>query len=297
MTPTYARTRQPFFARLLAGLVALLRKALAWPLGRCMDGRHVNDRTPISARLYPDRRRADALAALVVWKRKEETMRRDRLLWTVGALAAAGTAYALCLRPWHLRWGATKEEAEEPLPGDDLTRHARGQATHAVTIHAPVSAVWPWLVQIGQDKGGFYSYTWLENLVGCHMRNAASILPEFQHLQASDKLWLHPNAPPLPVVLVEPERALVFGSNTSEPGTWGFYLKPLDGHATRLIARGRGDWEPGPLRWAYQHLLFEPAHFIMERKMLLTVKHLAEQTEHASALPSERASIHPKASK
>ncbi len=210
-------------------------------------------------------------------------MERADLLRAAGALTAVGTVYELWLRPRHLQWGATSKEAQEPLPGDALTPHVKGQATHAVTIHASAAEVWPWLVQIGQDKGGFYSYSWLENLVGCRMHNTGRILPEFQHIQVGDKLRLHPKAPPLPVVLVEPERALVFGSNTSEPGTWGLYLKPLDANSSRLVVRSRVEWKPGPLRWAFNYFLFEPAHFLMERKMMLTLKHLAEQSAHTRA--------------
>jgi hypothetical protein len=213
----------------------------------------------------------------------EITMNRKIILVSLGTAAAAGAAYALWLRPRHLRWGATDSEVEMPLLGDDLTPDARGQLTHAITIDAPVSEVWPWLAQVGQDKGGFYSYSWLENLVGCNMHNATSIVPDFQHLQVGDKLWLHPKGPPLPVLVVEPERAIVFGSNTSEPGTWGVYLQPVGENSTRLIARGRGDWNPTLLRQMFNYAVFEPAHFLMERKMLLTIKHLSEAKSGAVA--------------
>jgi len=92
-----------------------------------------------------------------------------RQIFTGAALAAAGAgalaAYVLAVRPWHLRWGATDEEVSRPMPGDELVAHPNVLSTHAITINAPVEEVWPWLVQIGQDKGGFYSYSWLENLV------------------------------------------------------------------------------------------------------------------------------------
>ncbi|HYY98397.1 MAG TPA: hypothetical protein VE642_07400, partial [Pyrinomonadaceae bacterium] len=158
-------------------------------------------------------------------------MRRRKIL-TGAAVAGAGAgalaAYVLRVRPWHLRWGATDEELRERLPGDELVPSPNVEATHAVTVEAPVEEVWPWLVQMGQDRGGFYSYTWLENLVGCRMRNAGRIIPEFQQLQAGDAVRLHPKAPPLPVLICEPPRALVLGSNTASPGTWGFYLKEVD---------------------------------------------------------------------
>src|SRR4051812_23088582 len=88
-----------------------------------------------------------------------------RAVIAAAAGVAAAAVYALLVRPWHLRWGATDEEAGEPLPGDDLRSDANVVATHAITIDAPAADVWPWLVQIGRGRGGFYSYTWLENLV------------------------------------------------------------------------------------------------------------------------------------
>lgn len=202
-----------------------------------------------------------------------------RQIYAGAALAAAcagAAAYVYAVRPWHVRWGATDEEVGERLPGDELVEHPNVEATHAITINAPVEEVWPWLVQIGQDRGGFYSYAWLENLVGCRLHNADRIVPEFQQLKAGDTVRLHPHAPPLPVLICEPPRTLVLGNNMDYPGTWGFYLKEAEGGATRLLIRGRGDWKPGLLSWLGAHVLFEPAHFIMERKMMLGIKSRAE---------------------
>lgn len=215
-------------------------------------------------------------------------MRRE--IFTGAAVAAVGAgalaAYAMAVRPWHLRWGATDEEVNERLPGDELVPHPNVVATHAITIDAPVEEVWPWLVQIGQDKGGFYSYSWLENLVGCHLRNAERIMPEFQQLKAGDAVQLHPEVPPLPVLICEPPRTLVLGNNMDRPGAWGFYLKPLDEGRTRLVIRGSGDWGDSVLNKLGARVLFEPAHFIMERKMMLGIKSRAEslRREEVSAV-------------
>lgn len=194
----------------------------------------------------------------------------------LGALGATGAlaAYAFLIRPWHLRWGATDEEVKMTLPGDELVEHPQLNATHAITINAPVEKVWPWLVQIGQNRGGFYSYTWLENLVGCDMHNADRIVPEWQDLKVGDDVWLHPKAPPLRVLAIEPERAIVLEK------CWGFFLRPIDENTTRLIIRGRGEFNPD-FKNALLNLIlwrgvFEPAHFIMERKMLLGIKQRAE---------------------
>jgi hypothetical protein len=198
----------------------------------------------------------------------------------IGAgLAVAGggavVAYVWGIRPWHLSWGATDDELSQSLPGDELTPHPRLKATHAITINAPAADVWPWLVQMGQTRGGFYSYTWLENLVGCKMRNADEIVPEWQQLKVGDSVWLHPKAPPTQVAAIEPGRAIVLKG-------WGaFVLQPIDDNTTRLIIRSQGDYEPNlgnaVLNFLLWRVVFEPAHFIMERKMLLGIKARAEK--------------------
>lgn len=207
-------------------------------------------------------------------------------LVSAASVGAALAAYAFLIRPWHLRWGATEAELQEPLPGDDVVPNPKHEATHAITINAPAADVWPWLVQIGQNKGGFYSYSMLENLAGCDIHNANKIVPEWQSLRAGDVLWLHPKAPPLPVLLVEPGRALVVGgvaeelgddlSKNTRAGTWAFVLKELDPNSTRLLVRIRWDRKPGVLDWIYNFGVLEPSHFVMERRMMLGIKHRAE---------------------
>lgn len=208
--------------------------------------------------------------------------------WLIGAGVAGAAAlagYVSLFRPWHLKWGATEEEAHELLPGDDVLPDPEQEATHALTINAPVSDVWPWLVQIGQNRGGFYSYSWLENMVGCNIHNADRIVPQWQSLRVGDVVWLHPKAPPLPVIRVEPYRAIVLGgiaevedgdSFSQAGGTWGMYLKEVDATTTRLIIRIRWTRQPGAISWLSNYAVLEPAHFIMERKMMLNIKKRAE---------------------
>jgi hypothetical protein len=215
-------------------------------------------------------------------------MNRDTTakLVSAGSVGAALVAYAFLIRPWHLRWGATETELQEPFPGDDVVPNPKHQATHAITINAPVADVWPWLVQIGQNKGGFYSYSLLENLVGCDIHNADRIVPEWQSLRAGDVLWLHPKALPLPVLLVEPGRAIVIGGVAEEQrddrsknmpgGTWAFLLKELDPTTTRFLVRIRWDRVPGLLNRFYNFGVLEPSHFVMERRMMLGIKRRAE---------------------
>jgi len=213
------------------------------------------------------------------------------------AAVVVGIAYWSVVRPWHFRWGATDAEVGGSYPGDDLIARAGPVATHAVTIEAPAEAIWPWLAQLGQHRGGFYSYTCLENLLGCRMRNAPEIVPEWQHVAVDDPVWLHPQAPPMRVALVEPGKDLVLVATTPAgaapagaapaPGTvfttWGFHLRPVDGQRTRLIARLRADPDqglfghrPSPAERFGNALFWEPAHFAMERKMLLEIRTRAE---------------------
>jgi uncharacterized protein YndB with AHSA1/START domain len=206
-------------------------------------------------------------------------------------LAGAGLTYGLVIRPWQLRWGATPEEARTLLPGDDLVVRARYVTTRAVTINAPVEAVWPWLVQLGQGRGGFYTYDRLEQLVGAAIRSADRIVPELQQLAAGDTVRLSPVGGPK-VAMLEPARALVLydtmdprTSRSIPPGThtslamdwsWSFTLRPAHDGATRLLVRTRADFRPGALLGPAVPILLEPVHFVMERGMLLGIKRRAE---------------------
>ena len=191
--------------------------------------------------------------------------RRQRPPMRALAGTAAVAAYALAIRPRMLRWGATDPELRRELPGDEPP--GEPGPTWAVTVNAPASRTWPWLAQIGQDRGGFYSYEWLENLAGCRMRNADRINPEWQHREVGEKVYLHPDVG-LEVKLFEPGRALVLDG-------WGaFVVDPIDERSCRLI--GRGHYQPGAPGRAYAALLEIP-HFIMERRMLLGIKERAER--------------------
>src|SRR5512136_2918459 len=117
-------------------------------------------------------------------------------------------------RRWRLRWGATEAEVQMTLPGDELVPQPKWSYTQAITIHATAEQVWPWLAQMGQGRGGFYSYEGLENLAGCDIHNADRILPEFQAVKIGDGIKLAPQMPGFPVVIVEPNRALVLHGDT-----------------------------------------------------------------------------------
>ncbi len=185
------------------------------------------------------------------------------------------------MRGWRKRWGATPEECQLTLPFDDLVPQPRWSYTHAITIAAPPEAVWPWLVQMGDGRGGLYSYQSLENLAGCKMHNATKIVPEFQMLKVGDGIKLHDKIPALPVLDLQPNERLVIGGAadavTGAGASWGWFLKPDDRGGTRLIERWRTVY---PLttgaRLGYGQLMVEPITFVMSRKMMLGTRLRAE---------------------
>ena len=224
-------------------------------------------------------------------------------MWPVlfGLLGVAVVVAMWGARRWALYWGATRAELARSWPGDELSPNATQVATRAVTIDAPSETVWSWLIQIGQDRGGFYSYTWLENLFRCVMPRVEWIVPEWQQRTVGDNVWLarhdryHGDARQK-VVRIDRQHVLALASpsdwgrlvrhETSRGGTWTFILVPIDTHTTRLIVRSRGPEAPSLLSKLFWIALFEPAHFIMERKMMLSLRTLAEHTRPV-AVPVE----------
>ena len=205
----------------------------------------------------------------------------------VSALAASliivtGTAV---LRRRQLRWGATDAELIEVLPGDELVPDPDLTATRAITIHAGVDDVWPWIVQLGQGRGGFYSYDSLENLIGCDIHSALQINPDWQHLDVGDAVRLAPELA-LKVAVAEPPRTLVL-QGAVLPGTtvapydftWTFDLSPVSASTTRLVVRERYAYT----RW-WARLMVEPltvVSFLMSHRMLRGIRDRAEQQDGA----------------
>jgi hypothetical protein len=141
--------------------------------------------------------------------------RRLRPLVALGT--ALAVAYPAVIRPWMMRWGATDEERHKPLPGDELVPDPLTTSTRAITVNAPVEVVWPWLMQMGTGRAGWYSYAWLENLLprcarGAEITNAERIIPEFQNLKVGDSIPAHLQATYFPVkVKIAPTHIRVEG--------------------------------------------------------------------------------------
>jgi hypothetical protein len=183
--------------------------------------------------------------------------------------------YWFPIRRWFGRWGTTPDELTRAMAGDGLITNPNKWDMQAVTVNAPPEDIWPWLVQMGYQRGGLYSYDWLDRVFGFLDRpSARRILPEFQHLEVGDTISL--GRVHLTVESLEPFRTLVLRS--SEYGidwVWEFGLYPLDEHRTRLVTRGIERFSNTPVAWLVMRLS-EPTAFIMTVGMLMGVKARAE---------------------
>lgn len=216
--------------------------------------------------------------------RHDRSRQRSPSRTLCAALQIAGHILAPWRRRWRLRWGARPGEPDSAWPGEDLIPDPDWGFTHAVTIAAPADAVWPWLAQIGQGRGGFYSYELLENLVGCRITNADTVLPEHQVLRIGDPIRLHPDSPAMHVAHVTPGRSLVLRGSpgadvaAATDNVWAFHLVAEGTDRCRLIERGMTA-HGGSLtdRLFFSTLLVEPVGFVMSREMLRGIRERAER--------------------
>lgn len=170
-------------------------------------------------------------------------------MWKTLARGAAVTGALYAARRYYRNWGTTKEECQMTLPGDELVGSPAVQTTEGVWIDAPADVIWPWLVQMGQDRGGLYSYEALENVVGLRYRNADKIHPEWQHLAPGDVVRLVPKGwmglregVALPVAQVIERKSVVLrGEPPGLPvdAVWSFHLQPHWEDRCRLLIRTR----------------------------------------------------------
>ena len=202
-----------------------------------------------------------------------------------------------------LDWRATPRELRERLPGDELVPETRGGSTHAISIRAPAADIWPWLVQMGCDRAGFYSYDRVDN---AGRPSSERILPELQNTKAGDVLPSRPGSPHgFEVLQMEPPRLFLLGAFLRVPGfanlpwegprppayirsTWLFLLREQN-DATRLVVRVRGILRPAWLGIIVNPLM-APVHLVMQRKQLLNLRHRAERrARNASCASTHRA--------
>jgi len=203
-------------------------------------------------------------------------MRRSAL--AVVGLAVAGGLTAYTIYPWYCRLSATRGEDSEPLPGDSIVGASRSGYTLAVSIRAQPSEVWPWLVQMGQGRAGFYTHTWVENAIGADIHNADQIVADLQNLEVGDTVRLTPDpyrgrrGQYIVVARLSPPRTLVFRQQlpNRSTGTWAFVLRP-SASGTRLLFRRRGS-QPSVF-----DRLFLPGYYFMDMGMLAGIKRRAER--------------------
>jgi hypothetical protein len=212
-----------------------------------------------------------------------------------GALRIAGNLVTQPVTRSHYRfWGATNEERERILPGDERVPNSIVTTTLAITIDAPASAVWPWVAQLGQERGGMYSYELLENIARCQMHNADHIVPEWE-MQVGDQMRMGPQGYPVNqvVALEHGHWLLMAGADLKtgiadplpQPGqttyvnyAWVLYLDEQPDGTTRLISRTRLDYAPRTFAFKLIWEVFtDPIGCVMTRKMLLTIKQRVEQ--------------------
>jgi len=216
------------------------------------------------------------------------------------AVGVAGFAYALVIRPWQLRRGATDVEVRRSLPGDDLVPDPKCGYTQAITIKASTSDLWPWLVQIGYKRAGWYSHDWLHRLMGIagsvddERGSAKRIIPELQDLQVGDVVEIAPGMGYV-VAGIEPEQALILQSRV-DTGTWEslsgddplpakylhsswvWFLEGIDEQTTRLIVRVKSDTNPGLLSTLSAGIPNELGSLVMQPKTLRVLKQRAEMS-------------------
>lgn len=217
-------------------------------------------------------------------------MRAARTLSMLLGLSAL--LYALGIRPRMLRWGASDEEVRGAYPGADIVPDGRRGATMAVTIDAPPSRVWPWLVQMGCDRAGWYSWDRLDN---AGVPSTERVHPEWQSLAVGDRLASTPSGKVwFEVAALDPERFLAlrapidlragrpFDAIGPRPrfyvdALWAFQLKALPGGRTRLVVSGYAAARPRLLQKVAEFLFWEPAHWVMQTRQFANLKRRAER--------------------
>jgi hypothetical protein len=202
------------------------------------------------------------------------------LLLTVMGVVAGVALFFLVYRPWHLRWGATPDELKRAMPGDGTSFESSFTATRAITVRARPEDVWPWLVQVGFGRAGWYSYDWLDNL---GRPSADRIIPELQAIGIGD--WIPMSGKvdertAFRVAAFEPNRLLLW---TKPDSTWAWMIEPIDEQHTRVVSRLRCHHEPGTLLGLAGILLMELGDFPMFRKLLLNLRRRAEDLAAARA--------------
>jgi hypothetical protein len=187
----------------------------------------------------------------------------------LGIAVAVVALYVAFVGPWQRRWGTTDEEVRRPMPGDSLLRPGAPSTTRAITINASPRDVFPWLLQIGYGRGGWYSYDWIDN---DGKRSVYRIDPALQSLAVGDRIHMLPGFGPV-VREIETDHHILSGGDAD---SWCLLVEPTPEGRSRLVSRWRQDW-PKSFSTFVWTLLSDPGAFVMERRMLRTIRRLAEE--------------------
>jgi hypothetical protein len=224
--------------------------------------------------------------------RVEKRMRpdgwRDVLQGIVGVSLIAIALLTPFRRRRRTHWGLSTEVADRPLPGDDFVGGPRWSWTHGIEIDASAEQVWPWVAQIGANRGGFYSYQWLENLAGCRLRNAETVHPEWQVFEGQG-LLVHPEMHALRIVSLERGRHFVAYARPDQAAredgkpwvaaSWLFLVEPLGANRCRFVSRYRVAYSNDIVtRLSFGPTFAEPIGSTMDRRMLIAVKQRVERS-------------------
>jgi hypothetical protein len=192
--------------------------------------------------------------------------------------------YLALLRPWQLRWGARDNEIKRSMPGDEIVRKPSFNATRAVTIDAPAEYIYPWIVQMGVTRAGWYSYDLLDNLA---RPSAENILPEHQNLQVGDVIAMSPDGKQgMRVKDFSKNKWMLWWDNIGD-SSWVWEIYSEGENHSRLVTRVRVKY-----RWFSPailfHLIIEFFDILMIRKCMLGIKRRAEAMPRFKALAEEK---------
>lgn len=206
-----------------------------------------------------------------------------RTLAAVASVILLVVFYLVVIRPWHIHWGATPAEVVRQMPGDSLVQDPQEVTTRAITINARPRHIWPWLAQMGNGRGGLYSYDWLDQRFGVlDHPSSDTLIARFQQLTAGDTIPMGA-AGGWPVAIARPDELLLLDIHQQGAHvTWLFALDSISPTQTRLIMRVRARL---PVTWRLPFLMaaLDPAEFLMVRRQLIGIRQRGERLARADS--------------
>jgi hypothetical protein len=182
-------------------------------------------------------------------------------------------SYLLVTRPWHLKWGATKEDLMLELPGDSIVHKPDFNATRGITINSSLEVIWQWIIQIGSKRAGWYSIDWMDN---AGIKSSDKILPEFQKIEIGQFIPFTPDQKNGMWVKEFKENEYILWVDKEGKATWLWYFYPVDETRSRLVTRLRTKYNWKGI-WIIYYLLYDFGDIIMMSKCMKGIKKRAEK--------------------